>query len=169
MTVASEEGVGTVFRIYLPEVTGSAAAGHRLAAEETPTGTETVVLVEDDDGLRRVADRILTRLGYHVTAFADGERALEYLLRGDVGEVDLLCTDLVLPGMSGRDLWERVLASRPGLKVLFASGYTEDVILRHGLLKDKRALVHKPFTPTRLGQMVREIIDGPGSAEGSET
>ena len=122
-------------------------------------GVETILLVEDDPAVRRVTARLLSAQGYRVLSTGGGEEALRVL--GETREhLDLLLTDVILAGgMNGRVLADRVRALRPDLKVLFVSGYTSDVTIRHGMLEHEVAFVQKPFTPESLGRKVREVLD----------
>jgi signal transduction histidine kinase/CheY-like chemotaxis protein len=153
----SEENVGTTMRVYLPCVNSLPDA----RAEQNrvlPKGTETILLVEDEVAVRQTAARILTAQGYHILEAANADDALEQL-NGPRREIHLMLTDVVLPGMGGRELAERVCVLRPEIKVLFASGYTDDVILQHRLVERDVKLVQKPFTATTLSTKVREALD----------
>jgi len=155
----SELGHGTTFKVYLPkaEEMPSALGAPRPAAEAAPRGGETVLLVEDQDGLREMIRESLSSLGYQVQAAAAAEEA-EELLRGQVG-VDLLLTDVVLPGRSGRELADAVRSRHPATRVLFISGYTSDVIARHGVLEPGTQLLEKPFSTDQLARRVRAVLD----------
>jgi len=156
--VYSEPGHGTSFKIYLPCVPEPASDGVVEAAGERPGGHETIVLVEDDDSVRVLVVRLLTYLGYRVFAFAGGEPALEWL-SASPEEVHLLLTDVMMPGMNGRVLAERLLAARPAARVLFASGYTANVIVQHGVLKPGVEFIAKPFALNTLATRVRAVLD----------
>jgi signal transduction histidine kinase/CheY-like chemotaxis protein len=153
----SELGVGTTMRVYLPVHHDELA----LAAEpeaEAAGGSETILLVEDESGVRQVAARMLGAQGYRVIEAASAEEALEILAAsGDT--IHLMLTDVMLPGLGGRELAERVAGMRAGIKVIFASGYTDDVVLQHQLVARHGAFVQKPFTPRSLGRKVREVLD----------
>jgi PAS domain S-box-containing protein len=154
--VYSELGHGTSFKVYLPRVSEAAAA-----AEPRPLllngGTETILLAEDASGVRAVAQEILKRLGYTVLVAHDGHSALQ-LARARTEPIHLLITDVIMPEMSGRQLADRLKEQRPGLKVLFVSGYTDDAIVRHGMLEPGIAFLQKPFTPQTLARKVREVL-----------
>ncbi len=156
ISVYSEVGKGTTFRIYLPRV-ADAAPEYRPARSGVVTrGTGTVLVVEDEEALRRVAQRILLSAGYTVLVAANGEEALRLLERHD-HPVDLVLTDVVMPGMSGRDLAEQIRASHGGVKILFTSGYTDDAILRHGVLDAGVNFIAKPYSVADLTRKVREV------------
>jgi two-component system cell cycle sensor histidine kinase/response regulator CckA len=156
----SEPGSGTTFRIYLPrtEVTESAPAG--VSETTARRGTEVVLLVEDDANLRGLARDILASEGYTVLESQDTEDALR-LAERQVGAIDLLLTDVVMPRMSGRALADLIKHFRPDIKVLYMSGYTDDAIVHHGVLDPGTALLEKPFTPASLARKVREVVDRP--------
>lgn len=124
---------------------------------EAASGTR-ILLVEDADAVRAVARRILERFGYEVVEAASGEEA-ERLMRDDEVHVDLLLSDLVLPGINGRELAERLCEQRPELSVLFMSGYTDDATVRRGIQEGANHFLQKPFTPDALGDAVREALD----------
>jgi DNA-binding response OmpR family regulator len=128
--------------------------------EETPLqGTETILLVEDDPSIRGLAEQILRTQGYSVLSARDGENALEVAARHN-GPVDLLLTDVVMPRLGGGELAARLTTERPGLKVLYLSGYTDDAVVRHGVLREEAAFLHKPFTIIALAKKVRAVLDG---------
>ena len=118
------------------------------------------MLAEDDRGVRTLARQILERRGYKVIEAADGDEAVR-LLQSAAGPIDLLISDVVMPNIGGRDLAAMAHAMRPGLKILFLSGYTDDVVLRHGIEGSELDFLQKPFTPTALAAKVREVLDGP--------
>jgi signal transduction histidine kinase/CheY-like chemotaxis protein len=158
--VYSEPGVGTAFKIYLPPVTEAAEAAPTPAPEPAldGRGTETILLVEDDDSVRRVTGRILRRFGYTVLEAEGGEAALR-LLGQEPGRVALLISDVVMPNMDGRELIKRVHAQYPEIKVLFTSGYTNDAVIRHGVLHAEVAFIQKPHTSAMLVAKIREVLD----------
>jgi two-component system cell cycle sensor histidine kinase/response regulator CckA len=156
--VYSELEVGTAMKVYLPRryATGARKTPAPMAALR---GTETILLVEDEEAVRRVTMRMLQAQGYRVIATAKGEDAMQ-ILTGDAEPIHLLLTDVVLArGMSGRVLAERAVALYPKLPVLYASGYTDDVTILHGMLEAGVVLVQKPFTAESLGRRVREVLD----------
>ncbi len=153
--VYSEPGQGSTFKIYLPRV--DAAAERPLMAALSTGGHETILLVEDEPQVRAVVQRALERGGYGVLVAQDANDALR--LSAAVSSIDLLLTDVVMPQMNGRELAERVRATRPGIRVLFTSGYTDDAILRHGVLDQGVPFLQKPITPAALMRSVRETLD----------
>jgi len=154
----SEPGLGSTFKIYLPLVDAPASAvPAESSREEVARCHETILVVEDDEGVREVAVRILRPLGYMVIEAVDAEEALKRAA-ANRGRIDLLMTDVVLPGMNGRRLAEKLQASHPDLKVLFASGYTQDVIARQGILEDGIQFVGKPYSPKTLALKVRQAL-----------
>lgn len=157
--VYSEMGVGTTMKIYLPRTREAGAPVARRSGATSAHGVETILLVEDDEAVRRVTARMLERQGYHVLGTGSGEEALR-VIQEDREPLHLLLTDVVLAGgMSGRVLAERVRALRPKLKVLYASGYTSDVTILQGLPAEGIRLVRKPFTAGTLGREVRDALD----------
>ncbi len=154
--VYSELGLGTTMKVYLPRA-GAVAAPDAAAAGAGNRGTETILLVEDDTHVRRLTGRMLEARGYTVLQASDASAALEELERHP-DTVHLLLTDVVLPGMGGRPLAERVRERRPEISVLFASGYSDDVILQHRLTSHGVVLLHKPFTSDVLARKVREAL-----------
>jgi CheY-like chemotaxis protein len=165
--VDSEPGRGSTFKIYFPRVTEPADALSTPVAPapaELPSGRETILLVEDDPRVRRFAAQLLDLLGYQVLATTSAAEALALFRAPAAGTIDLLFTDVVLPGMSGRELAETLKAEHGVTRVLFTSGYTDDVIIRHGVLARGIAFLSKPYTRERLAQKVREVLDTPGIA-----
>jgi two-component system, cell cycle sensor histidine kinase and response regulator CckA len=158
--VYSEPGQGTSFKIYLPRVEQTAERRGVSPAAGVPRGVETVLLVEDAAPVRAVARQVLERQGYTVLEAPNGEAALR-IAEEHPGPVQLLVTDVVMPGLSGRQLADRLARLRPELKVLFTSGYTDDSIVRHGILEAEIAYLQKPFTPDALARKVREVLDAP--------
>src|SRR5256885_597626 len=154
--VYSEPDHGTVFKIYLPRVDEPASTGDAATAAQT-RGTETVLVVEDVPAVRAVTREMLKRYGYNVLEAADGPTALQ-LAAAYAEPIHLLLTDVVMPEMNGRDLADRIQAARPATRVLFMSGYTDDAVVRHGILQDGIAYLQKPFTPGSLATKVREVL-----------
>ncbi|WP_438044347.1 ATP-binding protein [Sorangium sp. So ce128] len=156
--VESELGRGTTFRVYLPRVEERAEVAPARARPSPVGGDETVLVVEDDDAVRKLIVDVLERRGYGVLSAASGEEALAMLAREGEDAVDLLLTDLVMPGMNGRELAERAVAIHPRARVLYISGYAEDVLA--GAEPDRElALLQKPFTPETLAQRLRDLLD----------
>jgi PAS domain S-box-containing protein len=160
----SEPGRGTTMRVYLPRVDAPADPIDHPGdpAPDALRGTETILLVEDEDAVRAVTRQLLERSGYTVLEAADGPAALALVDRAKgTLHVDLLLTDVVMPGMSGRELAEHLLARCPKLRVLYMSGYTDDAVVRHGMLQPGLAYLEKPFRPTKLLMKVRETLKTP--------
>ncbi|HJQ68176.1 MAG TPA: response regulator [Blastocatellia bacterium] len=158
--VYSEPGQGTTFRIYLPQVEEAEEAASQLDdAEYLPRGTETVLLVEDEQAVRDLSARILRELGYTVFEASNGEEALAISNERAHGEIQLLLTDVVMPQMSGKLLTDLVKAARPGIRILFSSGYTDNALVHHGSLAPGTAFLQKPFSPGALARKVREVLD----------
>jgi CheY-like chemotaxis protein len=155
----SEVGYGTTFKVYLPVADAPAdAEGSGHAAEDLPRGTETVLLVEDEESVRRVARTALEMGGYKVLEAADGGDAL-LVSRQYEGAIHLALTDVVMPRMNGRALAEQLVRARPSMSVLYMSGYTEDAISRHGVLEEGVNFIQKPFAPDVLLRKVKEVLD----------
>ena len=160
--VRSEPGRGTTFDIQLPRIVhADVAEATRAPTSTAPHGTETILLVEDDDSVRGLADRILRRLGYTVVAAENGGEALLIARRRNLTSIDLLLTDVIMPQMSGSDLADELRRVHPELKVLFMSGYSEEAVVANGVLQAGAALLEKPFTSPSLGMAVRAALDAP--------
>jgi PAS domain S-box-containing protein len=152
---------GATFHIYLPRVEGSADSVSARARMMVPKGgTETILVVEDDDAVRELAAGILARWGYHVMTGRDDADALA-LVEREPGPVHLLFTDVVMPGMNGRELATRLCARLPELRVVYTSGYTDSDALANGLIEGRAAFLQKPFTPEGLVDVVRRVLDEP--------
>jgi two-component system cell cycle sensor histidine kinase/response regulator CckA len=158
--VYSEVGVGTTFKVYLPAAGPGADGAAAPGFAPTRGGAEVVLLVEDQSDVRRFTRVALESYGYAVVEAADGPAALAAAARPEP-RIDLLLTDVVMPGMSGRQVAEALRARRPDLRVLYVSGYTDDAVVRHGILQADVAFLRKPFTPMALAQKVREVLDRP--------
>jgi len=163
--VVSKVGTGTAFSIYFPALEEAASREEpqsRLA--QPPQGTESVLLVEDEDGVRTLGREVLQRCGYTVLEARHGREALD-LMAFYAGPLQLLVTDVVMPQMHGRTLATLLTAQRPGLKVLFVTGYADPPLLDLGLSDGEVSLLMKPFTPSSLARKVREVLDQrPGSS-----
>ena len=157
--VYSEPGQGTTFKIYLPRVTEAVPpAAVTPAPPASVRGSETILLVEDDEMIRNLVQKVLQANGYRVLVAANGRDA-ERVAGQHEGPIHLLMTDVVMPGMNGREVAERLAAARAGVRVLYLSGYTDDAIVHHGVLEPGVAFLQKPFTPAVLGRRVREVLD----------
>jgi len=155
--VYSEPGMGTTFKIYLPSVDAPLEEPLQQPEPAVPTGTETVLLVEDEDGVRDLLQEILTDQGYRVLSANRGAEALRISDSADE-DIPLLVTDVVMPQMSGRELARRLRARRPSLRVLYLSGYTEEAIAQHGVIEPDAAFLQKPFTRADLARKIREVL-----------
>lgn len=156
--VYSEMERGTTFKIYLPTVEEKAESKETVSRkEELQTGTETVLLVEDDPMVRSLAERFLNKIGYQVLEAASGEEALD-LARECKERIDLLMTDVVMSGMNGYQLSVQLRSIHPETKVLFTSGYTEDIIAHHGVIEDGLNFIGKPYSLTLLAKKIREAL-----------
>jgi len=156
--VYSELARGTAFKVYFPHAEGALASTRRDAFEIMPTGDETLLLVEDDDGVRALARHVLQSLGYNLLEASDGREALR-LAQSHGGPIHLVVSDVVMPHLGGRELAEKLDGVRPGLRVLFLSGYTDDAVIRHGILEADVAFLQKPFTPSALAEKVRAVLN----------
>jgi PAS domain S-box-containing protein len=159
VVVFSEPGMGTSFKIYLPRLVDSSVPEVRSREDDSiPRGSETILLTEDEQIVREVASHVLRELGYTVLETSGGKEALA--VAGQyIGKIDLLLTDVVMPGMNGNELAGRIKAMRPDTKVLFCSGYTDDAIVHLGVLDRTIAFLQKPFAPSSLARRVREVLD----------
>ena len=161
--VYSEPGRGTSFKIYLPRIEETAVPAGRDGKSEMQIperGSETILLVEDEKGVRELAREYLASSGYTVIEAEDGHTALE-LAAMHVGPIHLLLTDVVMPGISGRELAERVSQIRPGIKIIYMSGYTDQAVVHHGILRNDAVLLQKPFTLMTLAGKLREMLAVP--------
>jgi len=161
--VYSEPGRGTSFKIYLPRIEETAVPAVRDGKSEMQIpqrGSETILLVEDEKGVRELAREYLASSGYTVIEAEDGHTALE-LAAMHVGQIHLLLTDVVMPGISGRELAERVSQIRPGIKIIYMSGYTDQAVVHHGILRNDAVLLQKPFTLMTLAGKLREMLAVP--------
>jgi PAS domain S-box-containing protein len=156
----SEPGHGASFRIYFPRI-DEAVQPADVRSTAIPRGAETILLVEDEDLLRQVTREMLENLGYTVLEASGGEAALR-LAEAHDGEIDLLLTDVIMPGISGAETAIRIGNARQTTKILFVSGYTEDAMVRHGVLPSDVVLLQKPFTAGALARKIREVLDGEG-------
>jgi CheY-like chemotaxis protein len=154
----SEKGVGTTFKIYLPRIEGAAESATDRAAAPPSRGSETVLAVEDDVPIRNLLREFLESYGYRVLAAGGSADALQ-IAGAHQGPIHLLVTDVIMPGESGVHLADRLVRTRPEVKVLYISGYSDDAISVHGVLKEGTFFLSKPFTRDMLANKVREILD----------
>jgi len=164
--VYSEVGRGSTFKAYLPRVDAPAEIPLSRSAQPARHGSETVLLVEDEDGVRSLVRQVLHKHGYNVLEARHGGEAL-LMCERHPGKIDMLLTDVVLQQMSGRELAERLLKVRPEMKVLYVSGYADDAIVHHGVLTAGMAFLQKPFTTEALARKVRYVLDGPAQLVGA--
>jgi PAS domain S-box-containing protein len=158
--VYSEPGQGTTFKIYFPIVTQASVKGSSEPERKLPLkGDETILLVEDDHGVRTLSRNVLEIYGYTVLEASDPTAAIQ-LCQSHQGPIDALLTDIVMPQMNGKRLSELLLPQRPEMKVLFMSGYTDDAIIRQGILERGISFIQKPFTPAGLAEKLRGVLDG---------
>jgi CheY-like chemotaxis protein len=159
ITVYSEPGHGSTFKVYLPASNEKtlAAPTTAQAAQELPRGKGTVLLVEDEDMVRTLSRQILQQAGYTVREARHGLEALQ-LSKEEIDEVTLTVTDVVMPEMDGRELADRLLQRKPSMKVLYVSGYTDKAVTRNGLLAPDKAFLEKPFSPHTLARKVHEML-----------
>jgi len=160
IAVQSEAGAGTVFEIFLPHVQEAPEPGRETAPVSTVVGAgQTVLLAEDEDAVRLLASRVLRKQGYRVLEAADGVEAVR-VADNYGGFIHVLLTDVVMPRMGGRELVERLLPLRPGMRVIYMSGYTDDALLQHGVSTGASAwFMEKPFTPGTLVNKLRQVIE----------
>jgi len=159
--IYSEPGLGTTLKLYFPEVSAAAAfqpAEYKVVLKETVRGSETILLVEDEEAVRGLTSRILQKQGYRVITAQHGREAMDIATKEE-GHIDLVLTDIVMPGMNGRGLVERLAGIRPRIKSLYMSGYTDDDIIRRGFIEPSKSFLQKPFTSEALLQTVRKVLD----------
>lgn len=163
VSVHSDPGMGTTFKIYLPQVAGTPeTVKKRGSLPGLPVGTETVLIVDDEESVRSSIRRILAKCGYSTIEARDGAEALEMFAQ-QADTIDLVITDVVMPGLGGRGLAEALLKIRPGLKMIFMSGYTEDAATQQGVLAPGSAFIEKPFTLQAFAKSVRDTLDAPSA------
>jgi len=158
--VHSEPGKGTSFKIYLPRVEKETGKGRPSDEIKKPSrGVETLLLVEDDAAVREVTLAMLADSGYKILQASSGDEALK-ICEEHKGEIHLLLSDVVMPGMSGKELADRIIEEHSGMKVLFMSGYTDNAIQHHGVLEPGTAFIEKPFSQAVLTRKIRDVLDG---------
>ncbi len=158
--VHSELGHGTIFKVFFPTVNDELTpAITRREREDSHRGTETILMVEDEEGVSSLVRLALGSAGYKVLEVRNGKDALA-ICASYQHPIHLLLTDVVMPQISGPDLAGKISALRPGIKVLFMSGYTDDAVVRHGVLSHEMPFIHKPFSPAALSKRIREVLAG---------
>ena len=159
--VYSEEDRGTTFKIYFPQVTEQAEEYRRAATKiDAPRGSETILLVEDAEWVRQLARQVLESAGYRVLEASSADTAIRIIETNQNGTmIDLVLTDVIMPGMSGNDMSKQLQSTRPDLPVLYMSGYTDDAIVQHGVLEPGINFIQKPFSPDALALKVRQVLD----------
>jgi response regulator RpfG family c-di-GMP phosphodiesterase len=152
--------LGTVFKVYLPRIDDATASTIAKQSQETnaPRGTETILLVEDEEVVRGLTRKILMQVGYNVLDAKGGDEAIR-LCHAHPGPIDLLLTDVVMPEISGKEVADRLLELRPSIRVLYMSGYTDEAIVQHGVLDANVKFIQKPFTWVGLTRKVREVLN----------
>lgn len=160
LALEGQSSRGTPFKTCLPAVPGPVAEPPQSGRPKRAQGDETILLVEDEDPVREMTAQLLETLGYRVLQASSAEEALR-LVGASREKLDLLLTDVVMPGMSGRELADALQSRGPGLKVLFQSGYPAEVALRGGIVQAKRAFLQKPFTLEALSRKIRAVLDAP--------
>lgn len=162
--VNSELEKGTSFKVHFPRTDREKKSVRLFRQKKIPRGNETILLVEDEDLIRKTSSEVLTALGYNVLVAGDGIEALE-VAEKHYGKIDLLLSDVVMPRMNGRDLGNHLRKEFPGLAIVFVSGYADDIITRHGILEDDVHFLGKPFSPLSLAERVREALKNVGEKE----
>jgi two-component system cell cycle sensor histidine kinase/response regulator CckA len=166
IALSSEVGLGTTFRLYLPRAEAPQQAAADSGVEKMPEGTEHILLVEDDSSVRRLSKELLIRLGYSVTEAASGRAGLA-LGSDDTRHFDMVLCDVILGDMSGPAVAEALMALRPSIRVLYMSGYSDEAIVKTGVLDEGKPFLQKPFTPMQLSKKIREVLDNPETETGS--
>jgi PAS domain S-box-containing protein len=161
--VYSEPNSGTTFKIYLPHTDAILEPVATVDLETPPAGTESILVVEDDPSVRELAVIILRNCGYQVQESNNAFEALRLIKRNP--EYDLVVTDVIMPQMSGKELYDQIKGQLPQIKVLLMSGYTDDALAHHGILDESLSFLEKPFSPARLARKVREVLDAPAKIQ----
>ena len=156
--IDSEVGRGTSIRVNFPRADGAAGVLVASSVIRKQAGTETVLVVEDEEALRDLTQKLLRRQGYTVLVAASADEAFRVFETG--ASIDVMLTDVVMPGRSGPELTRQLAERHPALKVIYMSGYTEDAIAHHGVLNPGISFLHKPFTGEALGRKIRDVLDG---------
>jgi len=159
--VYSEPGQGTTFKIYFPIISGPVVGKTMEKETGLALGTETILVVDDDPSIRRLVSDALEPLGYTIVEAVCGEEALE-LCRTPGKDIDLILSDVIMPGMNGKELLEKVHAERPEIKSILMSGYTDNIVARQGVLKPGIVFINKPLRPISLANRIRAVLDNGG-------
>ena len=165
--VFSEPGQGATFKIYLPRMDDATSVTVEKQEISVPRGSETILLVEDEDVVRGLTKKILMQAGYNVLDAKGGEEAIR-MCRAHNGPIELLVTDVVMPELSGKEVADRLLELRPAMRILFMSGYTDEAIIQHGVLDANVDFIQKPFTWIALTRKVRDVLNLMTSMDGGE-
>jgi CheY-like chemotaxis protein len=160
ISVSSALGKGTTFQVYLPAETALPETRVEEPVGEIAGGTETILVVEDEPNLREITRIFLEDYGYRVLEAVDVEDALQ-LVKTFADPIHLTLTDVIMPGMSGRQLAEQILSARPGMKIVYMTGYTDDMVVQHKVLEPGVMLLQKPFDKIQLARKIRLVLDGP--------
>ena len=158
INVYSEPGKGTIFKIYLPLITSKVEQLKQVERADFQGGTETILVIEDDTQVRASTKKVLERVGYRVIEAVDGRDALR-VFTDYKNIIDLVILDVIMPKKNGKEVYEDLKKEQPGVKVLFTSGYTADIIEKKGILKDSQNFILKPATPRKLLEKVRDILN----------
>jgi CheY-like chemotaxis protein len=161
--VYSEPGMGTTFKVYFPTTNAPIVPTPSPIEGLPPEGGETILLVEDDDQIRVLISGLLKSYGYTVLVAENGAQALALAADTQTHTIDVLLTDVVMPGMNGRQVADELMALLPGLRVIFTSGYPADTILRHGIAEGHTAFLQKPYLVDELARKIREVLAGSGT------
>jgi CheY-like chemotaxis protein len=158
INVYSESGIGTTFRIYLPLTDASVEHAEEKTTTALSMGTETLLLIEDDDIVRTVTKTMIEGLGYDVIEASDGQQAVA-LFRENTDRIQLVVSDMIMPKMSGKDVYNALKKIKSDVKILYISGYTADILQQQGIENDKVSFISKPFGPYALSKKIREVLD----------
>ena len=162
----SRKGEGATFRIYLPLIDAQAQIAEPLMPSDVKVGMETILLAEDNHEVRKAATEVLTEAGYRVIEASDGEEAISKFVQYE-DDIQMLIVDVIMPRKNGMEVFEEIRCRRPGIKTLFVSGYTADIISRKGIMEEKRDFIAKPFLMHTFLEKVRDVLDESQTSEGT--